>query len=143
MITDINFRSRIGPVIQRQNLNDYWSEYFTFQRGTPALHEITERELLRELEEALQLHPPYLDSQQAISRILTKLGSRHNFHRQFTESFPDFHSNQILGMQLYRIVLEHEQYWVYSPIQHAGHVFPHATYFIPEGNPDYDKLCNQ
>lgn len=83
---------------------------------------------MKELEQALKMQSPFLDSQQDISRVLTKLGSKHNFHRQFTELFPDFQIGQILGMQLYRIVLEHEQFWVYSPIQHAGHMFSHATF---------------
>jgi len=139
MITDINFHSRIGSVMQRQNLNDYWLEYFTYQRTTPDLHEITETELLIEMENAMQQQSPFLDSQQAISRILTKLGSKHNFHRQFTEAFPNYNSGPILGMQLYRIISEHELYWVYTPTQHADHLFPHATYFIPRGNPAYER----
>lgn len=140
MITNIDFSSRIGPELRQQHLKDYWNEYFLFRDDAPLLHEIIEAELVRELEAAEPQASPFIDSQQSISRILTNLGAKHTFHRQFSESFPELRKEQIMGMQLYRIIAEDDQYWVYSPTQHAGHLFPHATYFIPRENPAYVRL---
>lgn len=131
MITDVEGRSSIGPVLRPQVLKPYWREYFRFCREAPELHQLVEAELVIEVENARGQARPFLDSQQAISRVLTKLGPTSRFHRQFSERFPDLKPNQVLGMHLYKLVAAAEDTWVYTPIQHPGHMFPHATYFIP------------
>lgn len=143
MITDVEFHSTIGPDLRTQELKAYWNEYFSFERDGPELHRIAECELSSELDQARISFRPFLDSQQAISRILTDLGSRHNFHRQFNEMFPHFKPGQVLGMQLYALVARDPVFWVYHPTQHSGHMFPHATYFIPNDNPEYDRFVSQ
>lgn len=117
-------------VFNRDHLEPYWSAYFSFERNT-ALHSITEYLLLSAVEEARTMERPFIDSQQVIGKILTELGSAHNFHRQFNESYPQLKPNYVLGMQLYRIMVEDADTWVYHETRHPGHVFPHATYFIP------------
>ncbi|MCK8668211.1 hypothetical protein M1M11_25345 [Pseudomonas azerbaijanoccidens] len=131
MITDINGRSSVGPGLRLEKLQPYWNEYFIYQNDTSNLHAISERELILELDEARSHIKPYLDAQQIIGRILTRLGTTGQFHRQFGERFPDLRPNQILGMQLYAIMVADPEHWVYHPTQHVGHVFPHATYFRP------------
>ena len=131
MITDIQERSRIGPNLNPANLEAYWNEYFLFRDQAPDLHELIEEELILELDEARQQSRPFLDSQQTISRVLTKLGSTGRFHRQFGEQFPEFRSNQVLGMQLYALIAADVEIWVYTPIQHDGHLYSHASYFLP------------
>lgn len=117
-------------VFKRDHLEPYWSAYFSFERKT-SLHSITEKLLLEAVEEARTMERPFIDSQQIIGKILTDLGSTHNFHRQFNESLPELKPNYVLGMQLYRIMVEDADVWVYHETRHPGHVFPHATYFIP------------
>ena len=90
-----------------------------------------ERELIDELDKARSQVRPFLDAQQRISIILTRLGSTANFHRQFSEQFPEFKPNQIIGMQLYALVVSDSETWIYTPIQHPEHMFPHASYFLP------------
>ena len=97
----------------------------------PDLHLIVEEKLIAELDAARSSRRPFIDSQQVISRILTALGPLGNFHRQFGERFPDLKPNQTLGMQLYALVASDAETWIYSPLQHAGHIHPHATYFKP------------
>lgn len=143
MITDIEYRSEIGPDLRTEKLKVYWNEYFSYEKEAPELHRITEQELEAELERARTLRSPFLDSQQSISRILTDLGARHNFHRQFNETFPHFKPGQVLGMQLYALVARDTVFWIYHPTQHAGHMFPHATYFIPPGDPGYERFVAQ
>lgn len=85
---------------------------------------------------------PFLDAQQAISKILTGFGSQHNFHRQFNERF-DSKPSQVLGMQLYELVAGDSEWWVFLPTQHTGHAFPHATYFIPRDDDRYVRLVHR
>lgn len=143
MITDIECRSEIGPDLDRSKLNAYWSEYFAFSSGAPELHALAETELLAALDKARSQNRPFLDAQQAISEILTAFGTRHNFHRQFNEHFATFKPSQVLGMQLYALVARDDTWWVYMPTQHAGHAFPHATYFIPHGDSRYQRLVRR
>lgn len=141
MLTGIEYRNPIGPDLRSAALEPYWAEYFDYESRGAALHAITEAELLAELERARQLPAPYLDSQQAISRILTALGGQATFHRQFNESFASYRPHQILGMQLYAIMARDATLWVYTRTQHAGHAFPHSVYFIPERDAHYERLA--
>ena len=127
MITDINGKSKITNLI-RKNLNDYWCQYFDYEKDV-SLYNLTKEELLRELETVKKTEKPFIDSQIIISRILTKLGKKHTFHRQFNERFPELHKEQVLGMQLYKIMLDEPDLWTFYPTQHSGHLFQHATYF--------------
>ncbi|SCZ67617.1 hypothetical protein [Thiohalomonas denitrificans] len=140
MITDTNFRSEIGPELRRQNLADYWNEFFVFSSDTRGLHLISERALRREIDAAKSMDRPYLDAQQAINRVLTELGAKHNFQRQFSEQFPEFRREQVLGMQLYRLVTGDDDWWVYTETQHANHTFPHAVYFAPRASAEYQAF---
>lgn len=142
MITDIECRSEIGPDLDRSKLKPYWQEYFEFVRDAPELHTLAESALTIALNEARAKARPFLDSQQAISEILTRFGSLHNFHRQFNERFGSKPS-QVLGMHLYEIVARDSDWWVYLPTQHIGHAFPHATYFMPREDAKYIRLLHR
>lgn len=143
MLTGIEYRPPIGPDLRPEKLESYWTEYFDYERRGSTLHAITETELQGEIDRARALDPPYIDSQQAISRILTALGGRGTFHRQFNEQFGDYRPHQILGMQLYAMMARDETLWVYTQTQHAGHAFPHSVYFIPERDVRYERLAAQ
>jgi hypothetical protein len=129
VITDIDGKSTIGPDLRPERLEPYWDEYFYYRSNAPELHAITQEELTRELDAERTSREPYIDSQQFISRILTLLGEKHTFHRQFGEQCPDFKAPQILGMQLYELIAADADVWVYMKTQHTGHMFPHSTYF--------------
>jgi len=137
MMTDANFK-RLYRTLNRDGLADYWNGYFEF-RDSP-LHAITAMELQNEIEEHKTGAGSFIDSQIVISNILGKLSNKHNFHRQFGERFPGLNREQVLGMQLYTLMLADDEIWVYIETQHQGHLFPHATYFIPRDNPDYQRL---
>ena len=142
MITDIECHSEIGPSLDRAKLKQYWQQYFDFVGDAPELHTLTDDALRESLDLARVQRKPFLDAQQAISQILTRFGAQHNFHRQFNERFSSKPS-QVLGMQLYQLVASDSDWWVYLPTQHAGHVFPHATYFVPRDDPKYISLLRR
>ncbi len=127
MITDID-QKRVLQTLKRNTLAEYWGGYFAFAENASNLHEITRTELRMEITRCKSQTQPFVDSQVVISNSLGRLSSRHTFHRQFSEQFPDLHPEQILGMQLYTLMLEDDDVWMYIPTHHEGHVFPHATY---------------
>lgn len=143
MITDIECRSEIGPDLDRRKLNDYWNEYFSFLNDAPHLHALAESRLQAAVGAARQQPRPYLDSQQIIAEILITFGAQHNFHRQFNEFFATAKPSQVLGMHLYELVARDRDWWVYFPTQHAGHTFPHATYFMSRGDTRYEHLVRR
>ena len=128
MITDINERSEI-TTLDKKNLNDYWWQYFAYE-GVESLYNLTKEEFLREIELVKKTEKPFIDSQIIILKILTKLANKHTFHRQFNERLPELHKEQVLGMQLYKIMIDEPNLWIFHPTQHPGHLFPHATYFM-------------
>lgn len=130
MITGIENRTPVGPELRYDKLPPYWTEYRDYERNGNELHVIVERALLEEIDNARAMDRPFIDSKQAISRVLTALGSRHNFHRQFSEQFPAYQREQLLGMQLYALIARDPTLWIYNQTHHVGHLFPNATYFV-------------
>ncbi len=143
MITDIECRSEVGPDLDRTKLNSYWAEYFAFVQDAPRLHALAEEALQATIDAARDQPSPFIDSQRVISEILTRFGSQHNFHRQFNELFAIAKPPQVLGMHLYELVARAPDFWVYFPTQHAGHAFPHATYFMPGEDTRYQRLVRR
>ena len=129
MITDIEHKN-VRYELQSESLAEYWQGYFRYRDNASDLHQLAGSCLRDAIEIEKVKNRPFIDSQQTIGRILTEFGNQHNFHRQFREQLPDLHPNQTLGMHLYDLILHDEETWVYLETQHAGHLFPHATYFI-------------
>ncbi len=127
MITDINRKSTISE-LDRKKLPNYWSNYFEYEND-PELFNLSKIELINVIENEKTKLKPFIDSQIMLSNILTKFGEKHNFHRQFNERHPNSDRGQVLGMQLYCIMVEDPDTWVYCETQKRGHLFPHATYF--------------
>jgi len=112
----------------RSKLASYWNVFFKYEKTNLAA--ITEKELKEEIDLAKAQEKPFIDSQQVINKVLTHLGTKHNFHRQFQEQFSGANPGSVLGMQLYTLVLKDSLDWIYYETQHSSHMFPHATYFI-------------
>lgn len=127
MITDIYRKSTISE-LDRKKLPNYWSNYFEYENDTE-LFNLSEIELINLIEEKKTQEIPFIDSQIELSYILTKFGEKHIFHRQFHERHPNSESGQVLGMQLYCLMLKDTDTWVFSKITKRGHSFPHAIYF--------------
>jgi hypothetical protein len=125
MLTNIDGRILI---LDRGSMPDYWGAFFHFERQEN-LYRTTEIELLAGIDEAKRNPRPFIDSQQLINAILTRFGERHIFHRDFNAQCPGSNSAQVLGMQLYKLMIDDPDTWIYHDIQHPGHPFPHATYF--------------
>ncbi|MDR3705195.1 MAG: hypothetical protein P4L28_04710 [Paludibacteraceae bacterium] len=130
MITDINFKSEINKFDSSdKKLNSYWNQYQDFEKDIVLL-ELCRDELLKEINLVKKKAKPYIDSKVLISDLLTKFGEKHNFHRQFNERHQNLHKEQVLGMLLYKLMVEDVDVWIYYPTLHKGHVYPNATYTL-------------
>lgn len=127
MITDINQKSII-TALNKSKLPSYWMQYFEYEKDEE-LFEFTKSALVNTITEIKKERKPFVDSQIVISKILTEFGTKSLFHRKFNERHPNLHREQVLGMQLYNIMLEDSETWIYLETQHNRHLFPHATYF--------------
>ncbi len=128
MITDIQ-GNNVKEKLNRDTLKPYWMGYFEYQKNAPDLHHLINEEFKLAVENIKSETRPFVDSQQVIGKILTGLGNKHSFHRQFRELLPDLHANQVLGMHLYDFMLQDQIVWVYTETKPNGHLFSHATYF--------------
>ena len=128
MITDIKQSSNITK-LNRETLPSYWSYYFDYERDNE-LFNLTKKEFKEVLELRRKQPKPFIDSQEVINKILTKFASKNNFHRQFRERHANSDSGQVLGMQLYHIIVEDSDVWIYCETKHRGHMFSHATYWL-------------
>lgn len=128
MITDINQKSTV-TALNRSKLPSYWMQYFEYEKDEE-LFELTKSALIKAITEIKKEIKPFVDSQIVISKILTDFGTKSLFHRKFNERHSRLHREQVLGMQLYNIMLEDNEIWIYLETQHSGHTFPHATYFM-------------
>ncbi|MDR3542085.1 MAG: hypothetical protein P4L69_14115 [Desulfosporosinus sp.] len=113
----------------RSKLESYWEVFFVYENSF--LASITERVLKEELGLEKCKIKPFIDSQQIINIILTRLSKKHSFYSQFHEQFPDENEASVLGMQLYTLVLKDDKDWCYLVTKHPSHLFAHAIYFIP------------
>jgi len=127
MITDIN-RKSVTSSLNKSKLPAYWNQYFDYEKDS-ALYDLTKNVFLDVIESEKKNQKPFIDSQIVISRILTDFGLKSKFHRQFNENHPNLKKEQVLGMQLYKIMLDDKDVWIYIETQHSNHLFPHATYF--------------
>ena len=114
--------------LNRANLPDHWGQYFAYEQDNE-LVELSREELLSAIGNAKHMAKPYIDSKIVIGAMLTKMGLKSKFHRQFNERYPELHKEQVLGMQLYKLIVEDLDKWIFHETHHSGHVFPNATYF--------------
>jgi hypothetical protein len=130
MIQSLDGDSVIGPELRREKLSDYWRDYFDYAARGADLYDLTQNSLLNIVATAKTEARPYIDSQIKINELLTELGARHSFHRQFNEQFPNMKPAQVLGMQLYALLAADADTWRYLKTTRPGHLFSHSTYFI-------------
>lgn len=127
MITNTDFKT-IMSELDRSKLPSYWKKYFEYEVNEE-LYNLTNNELMKEIEEQRRSYKPFIDSQIIISRLLTKFGQTNKFQKHFNDKYPDSVSGQVLGMQLYHIMLIDNDVWIYYQIKKEGNLFPHSTYF--------------
>lgn len=130
MIQSLDGDSVVGPELRRENLNEYWREYFAFAEHGGEIFDLTRAELLTRVTSAKQMARPHVDSQIMINELLNQLGPKHTFFRQFNERCPGSRPAQVLGMQLYALLAEDDEIWRYMKTTRARHVFSHSNYFI-------------
>ena len=127
MITDINNESKIFE-LDKTKLPKYWREYFEYESNNE-LSNLTRNEFIKEIINQKTKEKPFINSQLIISKMLTKFGKEHTFHRKFKEKHPISNSAQVLGMQLYNIIIQEKDIWKYYKTKEKDHLFPHIIYF--------------
>jgi hypothetical protein len=114
--------------LNKYELEDYWGNYFEFEKDE-ILSSITRNLFLIHLDSVRNSNKPYIDSSVLINGILTNLGKTHNFHRQFSENHSNLVREQVLGMQLYKIIIEDKDIWYFSKVKKNEHKYANAVYF--------------
>jgi hypothetical protein len=127
MITDTDRKSNI-TLLERAKLPIHWQDYFEYETNDE-LSNLTKNEFHKIINNEKSKAKPIINSQIIIAELLTKFGKEHNFHRQFRENFPNMNSAQILGMQLYDIIVQDNDIWTIIKQSEKNHLFSHTIYF--------------
>lgn len=114
--------------LDRKKLATYWKGYLQYEEDE-RLSTLTKNALIVEIEKEKSKEKSYIDSQIVINKLLVEFGKKHSFHRQFREKHPVLDSGQVLGMQLYHIMIQDDEIWKYHKAQKNGHLFACSTYF--------------
>lgn len=114
--------------LDRTKLPAYWNGYLQYEEDE-VLSTLTKNALIEEIEKEKSKEKPFIDSQIVIKNLLVEFGKKHSFHRQFREKHPILDSGQVLGMQLYHIMIQDNEIWKYHKSQKSGHLFTYSTYF--------------
>jgi len=127
MIQAIDNNSIISE-LDRTKLPTYWHGYLQYEQDVE-LSALTKNALIKEVEKEISKETPFIDSQIVIKNLLVEFGNKHSFHRQFREKHPILDSGQVLGMQLYHIMIQDSEIWKYLKSQKSGHLHTYSTYF--------------
>jgi len=127
MITDINNKSTI-TVLNKLILPPYWMQYFKYENDKE-LFDLSQTALIKKINGIKKSTKYFVNSQIIVSEILTEFGAKSLFHREFNEKHPELCREQVLGMQLYNIMVKDNETWIYYKAQHSLHLFPHMIYF--------------
>lgn len=114
--------------LDRTKLPTYWNGYLQYEEDEE-LSTLTKNALIEEIEKEKSKEKPFIDSQIVIKKLLVEFGKRHSFHRQFREKKPISDIGQVLGMQLYHIMIQDNEIWKYHKSQKSGHLFTYSAYF--------------
>lgn len=114
--------------LNRTKLPTYWNGYLQYEEDEE-LSTLTKNALIEEIEKEKIKEKPFIDSQIVIKNLLVEFGKKHSFHRQFREKHPISDSGQVLGMQLYHIMIQDNEIWKYHKSQKGRHLFTYSTYF--------------
>jgi hypothetical protein len=113
----------------RTSVPEHWGFFFAFEKEAE-LYDLSKQALIKEINKARALAKPFIDSKVTISDILTAFGANHIFHRKFNEILPGAHKEQVLGMQLYYILITgKDDTWHFSETLKKGHKYPNAVYW--------------
>lgn len=127
MIQGIDSHSIISE-LDRTKLPTYWNGYLQYEKDEE-LSTLTKNSFIGEIEKAKSKENSFIDSKVVVSNLLIEFGKNYSFHSQFREKFPNSDSGQVLGMQLYHILIKDNEIWKYYKTKEIRHLFPHSTYF--------------
>ena len=119
-------RKSIIKELKREKMPKHWEQCFLYEEDTE-LSGLTKNEFLKIINEQKKKDNLFLDSQQVVGKMLTGFGEKHIFHRKFNEKHSGLSKEQVLGMQLFKILTENVDLWEYKK-KYAEHLHSHITY---------------
>jgi len=116
----------------RENLPDYCGLYFSFKKDL-VLHDLSEKAFRKVICNELKKEKPKITSKIVIKGILMELDESHNFCSKFYQRYPDTNIHKVLGLQLYRIMVEEneekkENAWYCFQEEHPDRLFSETVY---------------
>lgn len=117
--------------VEAPRRDDHWKLYIQYTQNED-LSTFTRDELRKQVEIIKKKEPGQvvISSKILISNLLEDFKRRDAFFTQFETHFPGWDSGGILGMQLYMLLLEDDQDWIYEKTKDRFQVFPSSVYIL-------------
>lgn len=128
MLQDINGKTLSNP-FGKSHIDAHWYDYERYEKEV-SLSDFTKTKLLELINIKKMETTPFIDSGVLISELLTEFGKTHKFHRKFNEKFSDLTSGSVLGMQLYLLLIDDSEQWIFHKSKKEDHLYSNSTYFI-------------
>ena len=127
MITNIEENSMITE-LDINNLPIYWREYLEYDKNKE-LSDLTKSTFCKIIDMERIKDKPLINSKIIISNMLSEFMKQNNFHKEFKVNFSSLNSSQILGMQLYHILIQDKEIWKIHKLIEKNNLFPYSIYF--------------
>lgn len=125
MLLDLNGEVIISPKDQTP-IKENWEDYIKYTEHY-RLYTFTKNELREKIKAIKKQGRSFIDSAILIGGFLRELSVNENFNQQFRAVCPNLNCIRILAIQLFILMLEDDDKWIFSKSERDGFVFTDAN----------------
>lgn len=128
MLLDLNGNVLSNPIAQ-PSARDIWKEYIEYKEKCHLLL-YTKEELYKRINAIKKQGRSIIKSAIIIRDFIRELSVNENFNQQFESTFPKIDRDSVLGMQLYLLLLEDDDKWIFLEPESDDSMYIEAHYVI-------------
>ncbi len=125
MLLDLNGEVINSPIDQTP-IKENWEDYIQYKKHY-RLHSFTKKELREKIQAIKKQGKSFIDSAMLIGGFLRELSVNENFNQQLRAVCPNLNCFRVLATQLFILMLEDDDKWIFSKSERDGFVFKDAN----------------
>ena len=125
MLLDLNGEVINSPIDQTP-IKENWEDYIQYKKHC-RLHSFTKTELREKIQAIKKQGKSFIDSAMLIGGFLRELSVNENFNQQLRAVCPNLNCFRVLATQLFILMLEDDDKWIFSKSERDGFVFTDAN----------------
>lgn len=128
MLLDLNGNVLSNPIAQTP-ARDIWKEYLEYKENYYLL-DYTKEELYKRINAVKKRGHSIIKSAILIRDFIRELSVNENFNQQSVADFPKMDRGSVLGMQLYLLLIEDDEKWIFIKPESDDSLYIEANYVI-------------